>query len=143
MLNSINCEKKTLLYYFIGESGLILSVYFLPKILGANSLILGYYFSFTISIILNLRLIESKCKEKIGYKKFLICGSLFIVPSSLLGIFLKNILIYRLPNIIVLGICGVSVILFNLLFYFVFDFISIKIFFKKRNFTKRNYQNAT
>ena len=143
MLNSINCEKKTLLYYFIGESGLILSVYFLPKILGANSLILGYYFSFTISSILNLILLEKKCKEKIGYKKFLILGSIFILPSSLLGVFLKNILSLKMPNILVLTLCCLCVVLFNLLFYFVFDFISIKIFFKKRNFTKRNYQNAT
>ncbi|MBO4962291.1 MAG: oligosaccharide flippase family protein [Clostridia bacterium] len=143
MLNSINCEKKTLLYYFIGESGLILSIYFLPKFLGANALILGYYFSFTISSILNLILLEKKCKEKIGYKKFLIFGSVFILPSSLLGVFLKNILILKLPNILVLAICCLVVVLFNLLFYFVFDFIDIKMFFKKRNFAKRNYQNAT
>ncbi len=133
MLNSLSSEKKTLLFYFIGESGLILSIYFLPKFLGAGSLIAGYYFSFTVSALLNLRLLDKKCKEHIGYKRFLLAGFAFLIPSSLLGVFLRNILLTKLPHIAVLIICIAIVTAFNLLFYFVFGFIKIKILFKKGN----------
>jgi len=143
MLNSINCEKKTLLYYFIGEVGLIFSIYFLPKFLGAYSLIVGYYFSFTISSVLNLILLDKKCKERIGYKKFLLAGALFIIPSSLLGVFLKNILIIKLSSFLTIIICGIVITIFNLLFYFVFDFISIKILFKRRTFVNGTKQSYT
>ena len=129
MLNSINCEKKTLLYYFIGESGLILSIYFLPKFLGAGSLIAGYYFSFTVSALLNLRLLDKKCNEHIGYKRFLLAGFLFLIPSTLLGVFLRNIFITRLTNFPTIIVSTIIVTIFNLLFYIVFGFIKIKIVF--------------
>jgi len=143
MLNSLSSEKKTLLYYFIGESGLIFSIYFLPKILGAGSLIAGYYFSFTVSAILNLKLLDKKCKEHIGYKRFLLAGFGFLIPSTLLGVFLRNILLTKFSYIVVLIICASVVTAFNLLFYFVFGLVKVKVFFKKGNPNNRNKQHTT
>lgn len=143
ILNSLGNEKKTLLYYFIGESGLIFSIYFLPKLLGAESLIAGYYFSFTVSSILNLTLMSKKCKEHIGYKRFLLSGIIFLIPSTILGVFLKNIFSTQLPAFAVIFLTSLFVTVFNILFYFVFGFIKVKIFFKKRDFNNRTHQATT
>ena len=60
---------------------------------------------------------------------------LLIIP----WLFLRNIISTTLPDIFVILICGISVVIFNLLFYLVFDFIDVKIFFKKRNTAKSSY----
>lgn len=143
VLNSLNAEKKTLLYYLLGEAGLIASIYFLPKFLGAGSLIVGYYFSFTLSGTLNLILLEKKCKKKIYYKKFLLFAFLFTLPSSVLGIFIKNILLNFLNEILALIISATAVTVFNLLFYVVFGIINVKKLFKIGNSNQKTAQKAT
>ena len=143
LLNSMNSEKKTLVYYLLGEAGLILSIYFLPKFIGAGSLIAGYYFSFTLSSILNLKLLGKKCKTKIYYKKFLICAFLFTLPSIALGIFIRNILITFMNKALTLFISVLVVSFFNLLFYVVFGIINVKKLFKVRNFNDKTAKKAT
>ena len=140
MLNSLNCEKKTLLYYFIGEAGLIVCIYFLPKFLGAGSLIAGYYFSFSLSSVLNLLLLKKKCTQKLKYLKFTFLSLLFTALSTTLGILLKNILLRYTGEIACLAVVGLVVCVFNILLYTLIDFINVKVIFKIGNGHKRNTQ---
>ncbi|MBQ7643091.1 MAG: oligosaccharide flippase family protein, partial [Clostridia bacterium] len=49
ILNSLGKEKLTLVSFLIGASVMLLCIYFLPSVIGVNSLIAGMFLSFSIS----------------------------------------------------------------------------------------------
>ncbi len=131
ILNSLNLEKRTLVNYLCGASLLMLSIYFLPKYIGVYSLILGLLLSYTVTAILNLILISKTCKAKPKFTIFIIVSFLFIIPSSLLGYFLNNVLLNFVSSNVSVLITSIIVTIFCYLFYRVFNLFDIKVFFKK------------
>lgn len=95
MLNSMNKEKQTLLFYALGASALILCVLYLPKYFGAKSLAFGMFFSFSIASVCNLVLLSKVCPEKPRLTNYLAESFFFTIPCGLLGIFLRNLLTIR------------------------------------------------
>ena len=91
MLNSLNKEKRTLLYYLAGASVMLLSIYFLPKYISVYALIIGFLLSFTITSVCNLILLNKTCREKPSYMKYMFFSVLIMLPSAVFGIFVKNI----------------------------------------------------
>ncbi len=146
MLNSLNKEKQTLLSFMIGASAMILSIYFLPKYIGIDSLIVGMFFNFTISAIVNLIILSKVSTINLEYKKYFLFASLSIIPSSLFGLVLKitfgNSSI--ISTIFSIAITGIFSVVINYLLGF-FDFIfenkklNIQIFKKQNSFNRRNY----
>lgn len=130
MLNSLNLEKKTLFYYLIGAFSLLFCINFLPKFVGVYSLILGLFLSYTITSICNLFLIKKTCKNPPNITAFLIASFIFIIPSTLLGYLLKNILIRFLPLWATICISSLIITFFIYLFFKIFDLIDIKEFVK-------------
>lgn len=126
ILNSLNLEKKTLLYYMIGAFFLVVSIYFLPKYIGVYSLILGLLVSYLITAICNLTLINKTCKHKPKYTLFIIVSTLFIIPTTLFGYLLKGILALFVPSIIVILICSISMVIFIYLLFKVFGIFDLK-----------------
>ncbi|MBD5584900.1 MAG: oligosaccharide flippase family protein [Clostridia bacterium] len=84
VLNSMNCEKRTLLYFCIGAGAMIISVLFLTRYLGVYSYGLGLALSNIICATLNLRLLRKKCPG-INYIKYALHSILVIVASCLFG----------------------------------------------------------
>lgn len=126
MLNSLNMEKMTLLYFLIGSAFIILSVYFLPRYIGVYSLVLGLLLSYTVTTVANLILLRKKSKSKLDYAKFILLSILFIIPSYLMGRFSKEVLLHfiaPLPSVIIAG--GLTVI-FNYLLFYIFKVFDIK-----------------
>lgn len=130
MLNSLNLEKKTLFYYLIGASVLLLCIYFLPKYIGIYSLVLGLLLSYIITSILNLILLKKTCKKPPKIMAFLIASLVFIIPSTLLCYLLYSVFSHFLPSIINIILSAVITTIFSYLFYKVFDLINIKDFIK-------------
>lgn len=126
MLNSLNCEKQTLLYFLIGSAFMLLSIYFLPKYLGIYSLLIGFAMSFSTSSVLNVSLLKKKSREKIVFTRFTLLSLLFIAPSALLGFFIKNLLKNILPLFFRLAVSGLCVVAFVLIFYAIFGLIDFK-----------------
>lgn len=62
VLNSMNCEKRTLMYFGLGAAATLLSILFFTKILGVYSYICGLAFSNILSAVLNIRLLKKKCR---------------------------------------------------------------------------------
>ena len=123
MLNSLNREKITLAYYTIGAAGMILCIYFLPKYLGVNALIVGTFINYFISATLNLITLKKVSPEKINVLWYFIKALLFTLPSTILGVFLRNLLFFRINFVVALIIgCGVTG-LFQLGLFFVFGMI--------------------
>ncbi len=130
MLNSLNLEKKTLFYYLIGASVLLLCIYFLPRFIGVYSLVLGLLLSYVITSVFNLNLLKKTCKKPPRVIAFLIASLVFIIPSTLLCYLLNGLLSRFIPSILSVIICTIITTLFSYLFYKVFDLINIKDFLK-------------
>lgn len=132
MLNSLNLEKKTLKYYLIGASLLILSITVLPKFIGIYSLVVGLMLSYVVTAACNLKLIKKTCKTPPNLTSFIVSGAIFIIPSTLLGALLKKLLVRIVGGLTSIIISSVTVVIFTYLFYRVFDLFDIKDFIKPK-----------
>ena len=119
MLNSLNHEKITLLYYCIGALGMILCIYFLPKYLGVNALIVGTFINYAVSSVLNVLTLKKVSPEKINLLWYFTKAVVFTVPSAMLGVFLRNILFARINFAFALILCCAAVGLFQLALFFI------------------------
>jgi stage V sporulation protein B len=126
MLNSLNLERKTLLYYLVGASFLLLSIYFLPKYLGIYSLIIGLLLSYLTTSICNLILIKKTCNKKPKLSLFLIASVLIVIPSGLISYLLKGILLPFLPLGLTVLFCSVLAMLFSYALFSLFNLFSVK-----------------
>jgi len=130
MLNSLNKEKRTLASYFVGASVMILSIIFLPAILGIDALTVGMLLNFTLSAIINLIMLYKTSPEKIEFLKYLFVSAMTVIPTATFGVFLKNLLILK-TNLTVSTIAGVFVTaVFSFLLFWIFglfDFLESKI----------------
>ena len=105
VLNSMNCEKRTLLYYFIGAGVMLVCLVFLTKYLDVYAYILGISLSQIICAVLNLRLLSKKCKG-VNYKKYLIHSLMVTVAACLFGYLLNGIVSSYLAPVWQLLICA-------------------------------------
>jgi stage V sporulation protein B len=92
MLNSLGCEKKTLLYYFFGAAIMLLAVWFLPRYIGIYSLIVGQFLNHFLCSFLNLRLLHKKCVYPPAYQKFILCMISIAVLEGIFGSILYPLL---------------------------------------------------
>ena len=126
MLNSLNLERKTLKYYLIGALFLVLSIYFLPKIIGVNSLVVGLIISYFLTSVFNLKLIKRTCKRPPEFSFYIAVSTALIVPSALFGYLLKGIIIRFLPlSLTVLIVSAITTIFIYLLFK-IFNLFNLK-----------------
>ncbi len=60
LLNSMNCEKHTLLFFLCGAAVMLLCVWFLPPYLGSGALLVGMACDYTVSAVCSLVLLWKK-----------------------------------------------------------------------------------
>lgn len=126
ILNSIGLENKTLIYYIISGVFMLLCIWFLPKICGIYSLLIGFTFIYGLTSILNLILLNKHCEKKPKYVKFLLCSVLFLIPTAILGLMLKKLLLSVLGTFVTFLVCSFAMIIFNALLYFGFNLLSVE-----------------
>ncbi len=77
MLNSMNFEVRTLIYFFFGAAAMLACIFAFTSTLGINAYVVGLTLSFIITAALNLRLLKKQCPgiNYLGYtvKSFSIC----------------------------------------------------------------------
>ena len=134
ILNSLGLEKQTLLYYIIGAVLMLLSVFFLPSVIGIYSLLVGYTFVYALTTVLNLFLINKHCKLKPEYKKFLFMSVAFLIPTIILGFMLEKMLLSVFGSFITLVTVAIVLCAFNGALYIGFNLINI-------NFVKGKIKN--
>ena len=125
VLNSMGMEKRSLAYFLVGAAIMLACIWFLPAVLGAYALIAGFAAVFVLTAALNLRLIHKKCRVKANYLKFVLLGILFVIPTSLAGFMLKNLLLGYLGNLFSLLLVGVAMTAFEVLLFAVFGLVDL------------------
>lgn len=113
VLNSMNCEKKTMLYYIPATAAMLLCTVCLTKFLGIYAYLLGLGLNFTISAVCNLMLLRKKCPT-LHLAPLLFKGVILIGIASLFGYFCAYLLSLFLPIFAQILVGAILILLFTL-----------------------------
>ncbi len=122
MLNSLGFEKQTFAFYFVGAAALLICIIALPSVCGGYAYVIGLFASFALTAVCNLVFLLKKCpffEKRWGQ----VCvheylpAFLGILPISLFGMFLHNILLPYTGAFLNLCICSLAILLFTLAYY--------------------------
>lgn len=136
ILNSMGLENRTLSYYILGGSLMLISVWFLPKYIGTSALTIGFVFVYGLTSVLNLKLLDKRLKYKPNYIKGMLLTFLSILPTAFLGLLLEKLLLPALGVLLTLFTCSMLMLIFSGLLLFGFGVINtefIKNFFRGKS----------
>ena len=129
VLNSMNCEKKTLLYYIIGAALMIVSIVALTRFVGVYSYMIGLAASFVISAVFNLRLLAKKC-EGIKFISYILRSIVVVIATCAFGMMLDGIISRYVATVWQMVICAPACLIFASAFLMCFEIFSFKPFKK-------------
>lgn len=112
VLNSMNCEKKTLLYFCIGAAATLLGIVVLTPFIGVYSYVCGLGLSNIISAVLNLRLLKKKCAG-LSAGRIVLRSAAVVAVSCLFGGLLEGILRNFMPPLAQIAVGGPLILLFT------------------------------
>ncbi len=92
MLNSMNCEKHTLLFFLLGSAAMLLCVWFLPPYLGSGALLAGMAADYAVTAVCSLALLRKKA-GKLALGKHCLKLAAAILPTTLLAAGLHTLLV--------------------------------------------------
>ncbi|MCD8040323.1 MAG: oligosaccharide flippase family protein [Clostridia bacterium] len=118
ILNSMNREKQTLIYYFAGAAAMIACIAAFTSFAGIYSYVTGLGASFVVTAALNLRLLKKLCR---GVKifNFILKGIAVCAACCAFGWLFVSLIQKFLPQIAVLAVGGVAVAAFTLAFMYI------------------------
>ena len=131
MLNSIGLEKRTLVYFIISSVFMLISIWFLPFVLGVYSLLVGFTFVFGLTTVMNLILLNKKCEDKPKYLSFILLSTVTIIPTTILGFMLEKMLLIHLGTIFTFLILSSVMVIFNAALFAGFGLVSVNGFINK------------
>ncbi len=134
VLNSMNCEKRTLVYFFIGAAVMLICLLFLTRYMGVYAYVLGISLSQIICAVLNLIYLSKKC-HKLNYMRYLIHSILVITAACLFGWLLNGIISKYLAPVWQILICAPLIIAFTAVSLYCLEMFSMHPF--KRLFAKK------
>lgn len=137
VLNSMGLERKTLLYCVISGFLMLVCIWFLPMFIGIYSLFVGLLFLHGLTTVLNLILIAKSCEFKPKYLKFTLYTVVFSLPTILLGLMLKKLLLPCIGSAFTLIVCAIIMLIFNTLLFFGFNLISVDFIKSKLKLKKK------
>jgi len=143
ILNSIGKEHKTLVFYAVGATLMLLSIWFLPEFIGVYSLLVGFTFVYAITAVCNLILISRSCAQKPKYTSFCISSVCFLVPTTVVGLMLEKLLLPLLGTVFTLFIVAIILVVFCGALFVGFNLVSLKDIFSKFGFKKKPSQSST
>ena len=135
LLNSLGYEVKSMKNYILGAILLFLSIWFLPKFFGINSLIWGFGALFVTTSFLNICMLRKIIGEKLPIHKFLWLSVAFIIPSASICSLLCNLLTNVMTKFFALAIsCSVGAMFYILLciIFNLIEFNSISVYIKEK-----------
>lgn len=132
--NSLGLEYKSLVNYFAGAACMLSAVWFLPKFIGAYSLIVGTGIGMTVTALLNIFMICSHVKLNGGFLKTLTSIVAFAALSALSGKLAYNLLLLALTPLSALPIGCLAAVTVYLLLTSVFDTAGVNTLWKNLYF---------
>jgi stage V sporulation protein B len=118
ILNILGMEFKSLKNYLIGAAFMLLSIWFLPSIMGIYSMLLGFFISFSITAFLNTLAIMRNTKRTGILRKnlfklllpvaaaFIVCSLTNIVCKMFMPLIFSVVISGTLSLIVFIIICG-------------------------------------
>ncbi|MFQ6724563.1 MAG: oligosaccharide flippase family protein [Clostridia bacterium] len=106
VLNALSLETKSFINYILGSLVMFACLFIFTPLIGINSVIVAFFLSMGATAILNFRTIKKEVPS-ISYKLLfnLFRYAIILVPTSLIGHFVSNILYHCLPAFIA-GVIG-------------------------------------
>lgn len=127
VLNSMNCEKKTLIYFFIGAAAMLISILTLTKFVGVYSYMIGLAASYVITCVLNLRLLKKKC-EGIKFIRYAVNSVIVIIAACAFGIMLDGIVSLYVSPVWQMVICAPACLAFTAAFLYCLEMFTMRPF---------------
>lgn len=128
ILNSMNYEVRTLVYFFIGAIGMLGCIFIFTAKLGINAYAVGLTLSFIITAALNLRLLGKKCPG-INYFGYTVRSSVISCFACVFGKLTLNLVTGFTTPFLRIIIVGAAVCLFAIAAFYgleMFTFRPIK-----------------
>ncbi|MGN0961706.1 MAG: oligosaccharide flippase family protein [Christensenellales bacterium] len=139
ILNALNQEQKTFVYYLISSIFMIIIILITPKYLGIKAMIIGMGVSNTILAVLNL----FKIKKLIGYNSQIILKLtyqiLLSLPVIVITKLLYNLISKFMGNFVCLAICSITCVLSYISLLFVFNILDFK---QVKNFLNKFFKKS-
>lgn len=106
VMNALSLETKSFVNYIIGSVVMFACLFIFTPLMGIHSVIVAFFMSLSTTAILNFRTIKKEVPT-LSYKLLLnlFRYAVILVPTSLIGHFVSNILYHFLPAFIA-GIIG-------------------------------------
>jgi len=127
ILNALNQERKTFIYFILSNIALISGLWILPRFIGIQSMLICIGISSLIQFLLNTIKIKKLTQLKTNIGRYLINHILISIPIALITKYSYDILCIILPEFFAIALaCVISVIGFISLL-FVFNILDIKV----------------
>lgn len=136
ILNAVGLELKSFKNYIVGAILMLLCIWFLPKFVGINALIWAMGSCFTMSALLNYRMLKKQVCPSLKIGKYFCTFFLIMIPTMAITSFVTNILNAFMPLFFNLAIsCSIGAIFFILLclVFNVFKLSSVIVWIKNNN----------
>lgn len=127
ILNALNQEKKSFIYFVISSIFMFLAILILPKFIGIMSMAYAIGISNIILALLNIRLINKLTQYQANLIKKLSVQLLISLPVILISRLTYNWLHLITPSIISIGICGLISVLAYFALLIAFNIIDVRI----------------
>lgn len=127
VLNSMNCEKRTLIHFLIGAAAMIISILTLTKFVGVYSYMIGLAASYVITSLLNLILLKKTCGN-LKYVKYTIHALICTFSSCVFGMLLDGVISHYVSAIWQIIICGTACTLFCVAFLYCLEMFTFRPF---------------
>ncbi len=140
LLNSLGCEKQTLLFFVLGSGVMLLCVWFLPKYLGSGALLVGMAGDYLLCAVCSLYLLQKKT-GRLRSGSYTAKLALVLLPVGIAGGALKGLLMRYLSYLPALTLTVIALLVLEvavLSLFRLFDFRSFVLkFLPKRPFRSR------
>ncbi len=135
MLNSLGFERKTLLYFFLGASAMLLCILLLPSVCGVYTYVWGLGANFTINAICNVALLcktlrKNQKRDRHIRVQTIFCVLLLTILLSAIGRLSASLFRYFFGEIFSVVLCALFLLALTLAYYTLLDVLPVK----KRNF---------
>lgn len=125
VLNSMNCEKRTLLYFCIGAAAMLGCIVGLTRFIGVYSYVCGLGCNYLLSAALNLRLLKKKCRTA-NISGYAAKGLAVIVAACLFGCLFNGIIARFLPPIAQIALSAPVILVFTALALYILGMYTLK-----------------
>lgn len=125
VLNSMNCEKRTLLYFSAGAAAMLLCILTLTAKFGVYSYMIGLGADYLITSALNLKLLKKKCPD-LKYIKYTLQSCAVTVCACVFGRLLDGIISRFLPLMWQIVVLAPACVLFCAAFLYCMNMFSMK-----------------